>query len=114
MAAAVKSRTPRYRLEVKALPVPGDDHLAHPFFAEQGRHGLERPRLAVHDEGPANRSAQSSNPGAKLAAIGVGRVAADRRHLGPSFDLLAQDADLLLSLLESPSQGVLGLKSDEE
>ena len=93
--------------------VSGSD-LADAFFLEDRRHGCERRRLAVDDEGAPDRPAEPAHPGPELVAVGVGRVAADGLDLGAARVLLAEDADELASLLDAAAEGVLGLEADEE
>src|SRR5215203_2099071 len=100
--------------QVKALPVPWNAHVRHPFFPQDGSHGFESLPLAVNDERPTYGSAESPNPGPKLVAISMRRVSGDRVYLRSRFMLLSQDPDDLLASLNTAPERVLRLKADEQ
>src|SRR3954470_12335224 len=101
-------------LEFERFPVPGDTNVTDPLLAENGSHGIEAARLTVDDERAADRTAQPTDPGPELVAVGMGGVAADGLDVGPALVLLTHDAKHLFSGLNPPAERVLRLESDEQ
>src|SRR5215218_6071622 len=100
--------------QIKALPVPWNPHVRHPFFPQDGSHGLESLALAVNNECTPYGSAESPNPGPKLGAISVRRVPGYCVYLRSRFMLLSQYSDDLLASLNAAPERVLRLEADEE
>src|SRR5687768_599374 len=100
--------------QIDALPMRRNSYVRHPLILQDGRHGLERGRLTMHDEGAANRPAETADPGPKLVPICMSGIAADGLDLGAALVLPPQDPDHLLATLDPASQRVLRLEPDEQ
>ena len=68
----------------------------------------------MHAERAPDRPAQLPDPAAQFVAAGVRRVAVDGGDLGGDVVRLAEDADVLLAILDAAAQRALGLESDQQ
>ncbi len=118
MAAARRRKEGRTRWRTSqrsnAFAVLRHEDVADTLFPQDLRHRLQAGRLTVDHEGAPDRTAEPAHPGAQLAPVGVGRVAADRLHFGAAPVLLAEDLEDFLALLNPAAEGVLRLEADEE
>src|SRR3954470_24376742 len=101
-------------LEIEGFPVTGDVYVTDALLPKDSRHGLERCRLSMDDKRPPDRTAEPADPGAQLVPVGVSRITADVLCVGLPLVFLSQNMHDVLSALDSTSEGMLSLESDDE
>ena len=99
-----------------ALPRLGDDNVVELRVAQLGSEGILRRRFAVYDDDLAQfaAAAHALRKINEVALIGVGTEAIERYHIGVAWMHYAEDANVATQLYQAPTQGVLGLKADDD